>query len=198
MFHVKQEQLAEVLDWAGVTAPPGLLGQLERFETWLTLEGADAGGVGPAELPHIWERHLLDALMVACGTASPRRIVDLGSGVGLPGIPLALLYPDAETVLVDRSGRRVRLARRASRVCGAVNVRVVQAAFEELAPQEADLVVMRASLPWEEAPEVLRAHRATGGTAVFGVGVTRPEALECVRFPGSGILDPGRWLHIMR
>ena len=83
-------------------------------------------------------------------------------------------------------------------MCGAVNVHVVQAAFDELPKQDADLVVMRASLPLEDAPEVLLRHRAPGGTAVFGVGVTRPEGLECIRFPGSGILDPGRWLHIMR
>ncbi|NND84548.1 MAG: class I SAM-dependent methyltransferase, partial [Acidimicrobiia bacterium] len=187
-----------VLRWMGVAGPPGLLERLERFEGWLAAEGADAGGIGPAELPDLWERHVLDSIMFGFEAGSPTRIVDLGSGAGLPGIPLALLFPSAEVMLVDRSGRRVRLARRAARVAGAANVSVVQAGFGELPPQEADLVVMRASLPLDDAPAVLAAHRAEGGRAVLGVGLTRPEGLACTRFPGSGILDPGRWLHIMR
>ena len=198
MFHVKHEQLAEVLDWVGVVPPDGLLGRLERFERWLVTEGADAGGIGPADVEHVWERHVLDSLMFAIEAGNPRSILDMGSGVGLPGIPLALLFPEAAVLLVDRSGRRVRLARRAARVCGAENVAVTQASFDELVPQAADLVVMRASLPPNEAPAMMERHRAPGGRSVFGVGVHRPEDLECIRFPGSGILDPGRWLHIMR
>jgi 16S rRNA (guanine527-N7)-methyltransferase len=136
--------------------------------------------------------------MFGVGAEHPRTIVDLGSGVGLPGIPLALLFPEAAVVLVDRSGRRVRLARRAARVCGAENVSVEQASFAATAPQDADLVVMRASLPLDEAPAVLQTHVAEAGRAVLGVGLNRPDDLACARFPGSGILDPGRWLHIMQ
>lgn len=198
MFHVKHAQLLDVLSWVGVEPPPGLFDALSRFEAWLASEGAEAGGIGPAELPGLWERHVLDALMFAVGAESPRSIVDLGSGVGLPGIPLALLFPEADVLLVDRSGRRMRLARRAARVCGATNVEAIEASFEGLDHRGADLVVMRASLPPDEALAVLEAHRAEGGRAVLGVGVRRPEGLDCVRFPGSGILDPGRWLHIMR
>jgi 16S rRNA (guanine527-N7)-methyltransferase len=198
MFHVKHEQLSEVLEWVGVVPPDGLLGRLERFERWLVTEGADAGGIGPADVAQVWERHVLDSLMFAVEAGNPHSILDLGSGIGLPGIPLALLFPEATVLLVDRSGRRVRLARRAARVCGAANVGVTQASFDELAPQAAELVVMRASLPPSEAPAVLERHRAPGGRSVVGVGLQRPNDLECVRFPGSRILDPGRWLHIMR
>lgn len=199
MFHVKHAQLDDVLGWVGLEAPPGLLGRLEAFERWLVTEGVVAGGIGPGEVPSVWERHVLDALMFSVGNPAPTKIVDLGSGVGLPGLPLALLHPGAEVVLVDRSGRRMRLARRAARVCGAGNVAAVETTFDDLPPQEADLVVMRASLPQHEAPAELRRHRAQGGVAVLGVGLERPEDMDpCERYPGSRVLDPGRWLHIMR
>jgi 16S rRNA (guanine527-N7)-methyltransferase len=199
MFHVKHAQLTEVLEWIGVPAPDSLFEGLERFAGWLAEEGAAAGGIGPQELEHLWERHVLDSLMFSRGSQHPRRILDLGSGVGLPGIPLALLHPDAEVVLVDRSGRRVRLARRASRVCGAENVTVIESDFLHEGGEPADLVVMRASLPIVDAIPVLEGRRAHGGVAVVGVGLDAPEELTgLTRFPGSAILDPGRWLHIMR
>lgn len=199
MFHVKQAQLTEVLDWVGVAPPPGLFEGLTRFAGWLAGEGAAAGGIGPQELEHLWERHILDSLMFSVDSPHPRRILDLGSGVGLPGIPLALLHPGSEVVLVDRSGRRVRLARRASRVCGADNVTVIESDFLDEGLEPADLVVMRASLPVVDAIPVLEGLRAPGGTAVVGVGLDPfDDITDLTRFPGSAMLDPGRWLHIMR
>ncbi len=199
MFHVKQAQLAEVLDWVGVAASDGLFEGLTRFAGWLAEEGAAAGAIGPQELDHLWERHILDSLMFSVGSQRPRHILDLGSGVGLPGMPLALLHPDAEVALVDRSGRRVRLARRAARVCGADNVTVIETDFLHAGLEPADFVVMRASLPVTDAIPVLEALRTPGGAAVVGVGLDPvDEFAGLARFPGSSILDPGRWLHIMR
>lgn len=199
MFHVKRRQLDDVLAWVGHAAPVGLLDRLEAFERWLVTEGVVSGGVGPNE-SDIWVRHILDSVMFARGfDTPPASIIDLGSGVGLPGVPLALLFPKSAVVLVDRSGRRLASARRVARVLRLESVSTIQAEFSGYFG-EADGVVMRAALPSDDAGDEIRRHLAPGGVGVLGIGRTAPETKDGIieRFPGSEVLDPGRWLHIMR
>ncbi len=199
MFHVKQVQLAEVLEWVAHPNPDGLFEQLVRFEGWLATEGMASGGIGPGET-EIWERHILDSLMFARGVPTgTSTVLDLGSGVGLPGIPLAMLLPHAVVTLVDRSARRMESARRVGRVLRLVNLETICSDFADL-DAVADAVTMRASLPNKEALAVLLGHVGAGGSTVLGVGMERGTDLPGLqeRFPGSLVLDPGRWLHIMR
>jgi 16S rRNA (guanine527-N7)-methyltransferase len=157
------------------------------------------GGIGPGEAD-IWQRHILDSLMFARGIPTGvSSLLDLGSGVGLPGIPLALLLPGAVVTLVDRSRRRMELARRAGRILQLENLETICSDFADL-EASADVVTMRAALGSKEALPVLLAHVRAGGSTILGVGIERSADLvglqEC--FPGSSVLDPGRWLHIMR
>lgn len=76
-------------------------------------------------------RHLLDSLAVLPHLAG-ERLVDLGTGAGLPGIPLALARPELEVTLVDSNGKKVRFLRAAVRELGLANVRPVQARVEAL------------------------------------------------------------------
>jgi len=87
-------------------------------------------------------RHLLDSLAVAphvCG----KTLVDLGTGPGLPGIPLAVLDEGRSVTLVDSNGKKTRFLREAVRVLGLHNARVEQARAEDLEGQF-DCVVARA------------------------------------------------------
>ncbi|MDH3517696.1 MAG: class I SAM-dependent methyltransferase, partial [Acidimicrobiia bacterium] len=100
---------------------------LNRFGTWLAEEAVPAGGVADGDLDRIGDRHLLDSLAFLQGLEGiPADLLDVGSGVGLPGIPLAVMLPETSVTLLDRSARRVRLARRAVRVLGLDNVVVEQ------------------------------------------------------------------------
>lgn len=78
-----------------------------RYATHLVGTGVERGLVGPREAPRVWERHLLNCAVVAELVPDGARLVDLGSGAGLPGIPLALARPDVEVVLVEPLARRV-------------------------------------------------------------------------------------------
>ena len=75
------------------------------------------------------ERHLLDSLAVAPFVRGDS-LADLGSGAGLPGIPLAILEPHRQHVLIDSNGKKTRFLREAVRTLGLANVRVEQSRVE--------------------------------------------------------------------
>ncbi|HET8940575.1 MAG TPA: 16S rRNA (guanine(527)-N(7))-methyltransferase RsmG [Rudaea sp.] len=75
------------------------------------------------------ERHLLDSLAIAPYLHGDN-LADLGSGAGLPGIPLAIIEPSREHVLIDSNGKKTRFLREAARTLGLRNVRVEQTRVE--------------------------------------------------------------------
>ena len=94
-------------------------------------------------------RHLLDSLalhpFVAGLAARGGTLADLGTGAGLPGIPLALAHPPLQVTLVESSGKKARFLREAVRTLGLSNVRVAQARIEALdAPGSFDAITARA------------------------------------------------------
>ena len=78
-----------------------------RYAGHLVGSGVERGLLGPREAPRIWERHILNCAVVAELVPDGARTVDIGSGAGLPGIPLALARPDLSVVLVEPLARRV-------------------------------------------------------------------------------------------
>lgn len=88
--------------------------------------------------------HLLDSLAVLPYLRG-RRILDVGTGAGLPGIPLAILSPDQRFVLLDSSGKKIRFVRQALLELGLSNVDAVASRVEEYHPTQLfDQVVTRA------------------------------------------------------
>jgi 16S rRNA (guanine(527)-N(7))-methyltransferase RsmG len=199
MFHVKPPWVRAAL-YSGITPSEVQIQLMDRYRTWLLAEGLPAGGIGPAEPDRIDRRHLGDSLLFASQLpADVSTIWDLGSGVGLPGIPLAICLPETEFVLIDRSGRRCRLMRRAIRVLDLPNCRVEQAEVEDL-EGKADAIVSRASLPPDELVAVVQSHLESGGVAIAaGSWRDRPSFRDwtTVEIPADA-LDQTIWLLIMR
>ena len=82
-----------------------------RYAEHLATTGVDWGLVGPREASRVWERHVLNCAVVADLVPPAARVLDIGSGAGLPGIPLALARPDLRVVLVEPLARRVEWLR---------------------------------------------------------------------------------------
>jgi 16S rRNA (guanine527-N7)-methyltransferase len=99
------------------TAPPppataeAVFGQAlplaQQYVARLATDGVTRGLIGPREVPRLWQRHVLNSAAVAEAVPDGARVVDVGSGAGLPGIPLALARPDIALTLVEPMARRV-------------------------------------------------------------------------------------------
>lgn len=85
----------------------------QAFVAKLASDGVTRGLIGPREVPRLWERHVLNSAAVAEAVPTGARVVDVGSGAGLPGIPLGLARPDLALTLVEPMARRVEFLQEA-------------------------------------------------------------------------------------
>ena len=126
--------------------------------------------------------HLLDSL-----TALPLvdgRLLDVGSGAGLPGIPLAILRPDLEVTLLDASAKRVRFQRQAAIQLELSNVAMIQSRVERYQPPALfDAIISRAFASLGEFVDKAAPLLAPGGSLIAMKG-RLPEA-ELAALPGQ-------------
>lgn len=80
---------------------------LARFHQLLTAEGVLRGLIGPREVSRLWERHLLNSSALVPYLPTTGRLIDVGSGAGLPGVVLSVMLPELEVVLLEPMERRV-------------------------------------------------------------------------------------------
>jgi 16S rRNA (guanine527-N7)-methyltransferase len=123
------------------------LSKAERLAALLAGPGVDRGVIGPREGARLWTRHLLNSAVLSQACPPGSRVVDLGSGGGLPGIPLALARPDLEVFLVEPLQRRIAwLEYVVGELDLAERVHAVRARAED-ASVRADVVASRAVAP---------------------------------------------------
>jgi 16S rRNA (guanine527-N7)-methyltransferase len=107
------------------------------------------GLLGPRELPKLWSRHILNSAVVAELVMAGETVADIGSGAGLPGIPMALANPTATFTLIEPMERRADWLTQTVADLGLENVKVRRARAEEVHDEAFDTVTARAlaSLP---------------------------------------------------
>ena len=188
--------------WAGINLAARQLDLLRNLADWLVAEAIPAGGLGPAEESVVYSRHLADSLLFAAPwrsrQGSPSSILDIGAGVGLPGLPLAIAWPCSRVTLLERSVRRADLARRAVRILDLENVQVAPAQLREW-KTGAELLVCRAvSTPDRLKGDLDRLLSPTGLAVIGGSHRSPPvyQGFSTCRVP-SNILGNPVWLLIM-
>ncbi|HYN29593.1 MAG TPA: 16S rRNA (guanine(527)-N(7))-methyltransferase RsmG [Dermatophilaceae bacterium] len=105
----------------------------ERYVALLADTGVTHGLVGPREVPRLWERHVLNCAVIQDAFPEESRVIDVGSGAGLPGIALAMARPDLEVHLVEPMLRRTTWLETALGELGLERVQVHRGRAEALA-----------------------------------------------------------------
>lgn len=170
--------------------------------------GVERGLLGPREVDRLWERHVLNSAVVEELLAPNARIADIGSGAGLPGIPLALARPDLQVTLVEPLLRRSEFLTEVIDTLGLTSCTVLRGRAEDRRVRDAvgpvDAVVSRAvasldkltkwssplltaggsmlSLKGERAAEEVAEHRV----AMAKLGVVDVTVVEC----GAELVTP--------
>jgi len=154
--------------------------RLAAYAALLVRHAAKTNLVGTREPDRVVDELLMDSLQIASLLSAPEALLDVGSGAGIPGIPLAILWPEARVTLVEPRLKRASFLGLARRTLGLENVSVAMSRLDALddAPGSYALAVSRAVFPpstWlqQAAPWV----RADGHIAVW-VNGDRTDALQ--------------------
>ena len=117
--------------------------QARAYFAALVRDGDLLGLLGPREMPKLWTRHILNSAVVAELVEGQVTVADVGSGAGLPGIPMALANPEARYTLIEPMERRSDWLKALVSDLGLTNVEVLRARAEEVGATF-DIVTARA------------------------------------------------------
>jgi 16S rRNA (guanine527-N7)-methyltransferase len=161
------------------------LDQARAYARLLATDGTVRGLIGPREVPRLWDRHLLNSAAIATLVPPGARVVDVGSGAGLPGIPLALVRPDLAITLLEPLARRVAFLDECVDRLGLAHVTVVRGRAEEgpvlRSLGGADVVTARAVAPLDRLAGWCLPLLRVGGQLLALKGSSAAEELAAVQ-----------------
>ncbi|MBE6037522.1 MAG: 16S rRNA (guanine(527)-N(7))-methyltransferase RsmG [Clostridiales bacterium] len=180
------QQLAKALDAMGVPYTEKTLEQFREYRR-LVLEWNEKVNLTAIKDPEEFERkHFVDSVMAAQHPAfrKAQKIIDVGTGGGFPGVPLAILFPEKEFVLMDSLAKRIRIVEEMTAAIGLTNVKGVHGRAEDLghAPEHReayDLCCSRAVAALPVLAEYCLPFVKVGGWfAPYKTGASRQEVEE--------------------
>ena len=171
MFHVEHEPAEAALVFgAGIEKARGYAAALVR-------DGDELGLLGPREMPKLWSRHILNSAVVAELVKPGQTCADIGSGAGLPGIPMAIAQPEAEFILIEPMERRSNWLKMIIEELGISNARVIRARAEEVG-EVFDVTTARAVSALPKLLKMLVPLTAHGGEIIALKGSKAAEEIE--------------------
>ncbi|SDC80253.1 16S rRNA (guanine527-N7)-methyltransferase [Actinokineospora iranica] len=148
----------------------------------LAEHGVERGLIGPREVDRLWERHVLNSAVIGERVGDGVRVVDVGSGAGLPGIPLAIARPDLSVTLVEPMARRVAWLDEVVETLALSSVTVLRGRAEEPSVRSrvagADVVTARAVAPLAKLCGWCLPLLRTGGVLVALKGASAAEEID--------------------
>ena len=181
------------------------VGDAARYVAMLAGDGVVRGLIGPREVPRLWERHVLNSAALAEAVPRGSRVVDVGSGAGLPGIPLGLARADLSMILVEPMARRVEFLEEAVLALGLVGVRVLRGRADDFGGAvRAAVVTARAVAPLDRLARWTLPLVEPGGRLLAMKGASAAAEVQAhrhavtaagggqiqVRRCGAGLVDP--------
>lgn len=130
-----------------------LLRMLELYPEW----NDKINVISRKDIENLEVNHILHSLAIAkyIRFAPGSRVLDFGTGGGFPGIPLAMMFPDVHFHLVDRTGKKLRVAQEVADACGLKNVTIQHGDVAEV-KDKFDFVVSRAVMPQEDLIKICK------------------------------------------
>lgn len=154
----------------------------QKYHDSLATDGHIRGFMGPREIPRLWDRHIINCAVIHEVMPEGATLVDVGSGAGLPGIPLAIARPDLNITLVEPLLKRSTYLQEVVELLGLDNVTVIRGRAEEgpvrKAASGADIVTSRAVAPLGKLAKWSLPLVRKGGEMIAMKGETVEEELE--------------------
>ena len=146
----------------------------ELYKEW----NAKINVISRKDIDSLYEKHVLHSLSIAVAFDFPAgaEIIDIGTGGGFPGVPLAIFFPDVKFHLVDSIGKKLKIIEAVKREIELVNVSTQHTRAEDIKDRKFDFAVSRAVAPlkelWRWSEPLLKSSQFTvqsskGGTALY-------------------------------
>lgn len=121
---------------------------LGLYKTW----NEKINVISRKDIDGVYEKHVLHSLSIAALFNFPEgtHIVDIGTGGGFPGIPLAIFFPSCRFHLVDSTGKKIKVVQEIANALDLKNIIATQSRAEDLEPRQYDFAVSRAVAPLRE------------------------------------------------
>jgi 16S rRNA (guanine527-N7)-methyltransferase len=157
---------------------PGLA-KATAYAEALATTGAERGLIGPREVPRLWDRHLLNCVALKELIPDGAELADVGSGAGLPGLPLSIARPDLSVFLIEPLLRRVVWLREIVLELDLPNVEIIRARANAVAETRSsfDVVTARAVAPLPSLLELCLPLVRPGGELLAMKGDSAAEEL---------------------
>ncbi len=134
--------------------------QIEQFEALLDLYtewNSKINVISRKDIQNLYVHHVLHSLAIAkfIGFTPATRILDVGTGGGFPGIPLAIFFPELEFVMIDSIGKKIKVVNEVSQAISLTNVEAIHRRVQD-EKRKFDFVVSRAVMPMLEFTKLVR------------------------------------------
>ena len=125
----------------------------ELYPEW----NAKINVISRKDIGNLYEHHILHSMAIAkmINFQPGSRVMDIGTGGGFPGIPLAILFPEVHFTLIDSIGKKIRVAKEIAEAIGLKNVDIRQLRAEE-EKGKYDFVVSRAVMPLSDLKKLIQ------------------------------------------
>jgi 16S rRNA (guanine527-N7)-methyltransferase len=148
----KAEQKLELITKYFSDFTPVQLQQLRALDEVYSDWNSKINVISRKDFDSLYEKHVLHSLAIAAAFELPAgaAVVDLGTGGGFPGIPLAIFFPDVQFLLIDSIGKKIKVVNAVAEAVGLKNVTTRHCRIEDVKDKKFDFVVSRAVAPLKD------------------------------------------------